>query len=178
MERRLAEGRQDAARELKKVESAHQTTLLEFRRKAAAELANTTSQLREARGESEAVASTLRAEIATLRAQAEEDSNAATKTHNALRLELDDTRRRLDSYANRPDLQERHANAVNQLASAREGRAGLRATVDAIHAALSQLPTPLVQPGSPGDKNTTPGWMAPLVASPTGAAAKCRAMTL
>ena len=83
MERRLAEGRQDAARELKKVESAHQTTLLEFRRKAAAELANTTSQLREARGESEAVASTLRAEIATLRAQAEEDSNAATKTHNA-----------------------------------------------------------------------------------------------
>ena len=172
MERRLAEGRQDAARELKKVESAHQTTLLEFRRKAAAELANTTSQLREARGESEAVASTLRAEIATLRAQAEEDSNAATKTHNALRLELDDTRRRLDSYANRPDLQERHANAVNQLASAREGRAGLRATVDAIHAALSQLPTPLVQPGSPNDKNTTPGWMAPLVASPTGASSE------
>ena len=70
--------RAEAARELKRAEEKAQASMLEWRRKAAADLAQLTSQLREARGDSEAQASSLRAEVSMIRAQSEEDAASST----------------------------------------------------------------------------------------------------
>ena len=170
LDRRMADQRAEAARELKRIEGAAQANLLEQRRKAAAELAQVSGHVREARGEGEATASSLRAEVATIRASAEEAAATSAATVNALRLEVDDARRRLETMT-RPGIKEKHAQAVGALASARERRATMQATLDAINEAVAQLHLPSLQ-----DTPASPPAAAPASGDATGADPAQRAL--